>query len=335
MLRESVLVQNAPAVPGLTFRLFTDEADYPAMVDIFNACDRADEGEEVYTVEGLQNDYAHLTNCDLRQDLLMADVDSKLVGFGRVWWWVNDEGERLYGVTGSVHPEWRGKGIGTAILQWQEQRARDIAATHPAAEPRALQVWVMEAAQARHRMFLRAGYEPIRYGYMMVRPALDDLPDAPMPAGVEVRPVLPEHMRVIWDGMSEAFKDHWGHRAMSEEDYQGWLGWPDMQPHLWQVAWDVRTNEVAGAVMSTIFPRENEAFGIKRGWTDPIWVRRPWRRNGLARALIIKSLALLKEQGMIEAALGVDAQNPNKALHLYESCGYEVRKRSFTLRKAL
>jgi ribosomal protein S18 acetylase RimI-like enzyme len=37
---------------------------------------------------------------------------------------------------------------------------------------------------------------------------------------------------------------------------------------------------------------------------------------------------------MNEAALGVDAQNPNGALKLYESLGYRVKHRTFTYRKA-
>ena len=335
MIRETVLVQNAPTIPGLVFRPFAGASEYPAMVDIFNACFQADQVDEVYSVEGLTNDYAHLSNCNLSTDLLMAEVDGKRVGFGRVWWWVNDVGERLYGVTGAVQPKWRGKGIGRALLGWQEQRVREIAATHPSAEPRYLQVFLTETAQARHRMFLHAGYEPVRYGYMMARPTLDQLPDVAAPDGLEVRPALPEHMRLIFNAWDEAFRDHWGHGPATEEDFQGWVNWPDAQPHLWQVAWDTGTNEVAGAVLNTIFPRNNAAFNLKRGWTEPIFVRRPWRRRGLARALIIKSLALLREQGMTEAALGVDAQNENDALHLYESCGYEVVKRSFTLRKAL
>ena len=63
--------------------------------------------------------------------------------------------------------------------------------------------------------------------------------------------------------------------------------------------------------------------------------RRPWRRRGLARALIARSLRLLQELGMEEAALGVDAENPNSALRLYESMGFRTVKQHGTYRKAL
>jgi ribosomal protein S18 acetylase RimI-like enzyme len=88
-------------------------------------------------------------------------------------------------------------------------------------------------------------------------------------------------------------------------------------------------------VLSYIDRDENEKFGYKRGYTENICVRRPWRRQGLAKALIALSLLVLKERGMSEAKLGVDAENISGALHLYESMGYQVVKRSTIYRKPL
>jgi GNAT superfamily N-acetyltransferase len=331
----NVSIIDAPAVRGLVFRPFDSQHDFPALVDLLNACNEADHADEVITLEVVQNFYAHAINFNPATDLLLAQVDDSLVGCGRVNWWVNDVGERLYSLNGCIHPAWRGKGIGRALLSWQEARAREIASAHPTTEPRYFQSFVMDVAPATLRLFERAGYTPIRYGFMMVRPNLDDIPDLPLPEGLEVRPVRGEDMRAIWEANDEAFRDHWGHRPGTEEDFQRVLNDPDLQPHLWQVAWDTRTNEVAGMVLNSIFEKENEQFHFKRGWTDPICVRRPWRRRGLARALIMRSLKVLREQGMTEAALGVDAENPNKALHLYESCGYKPVKKSYTMRKAM
>jgi ribosomal protein S18 acetylase RimI-like enzyme len=85
----------------------------------------------------------------------------------------------------------------------------------------------------------------------------------------------------------------------------------------------------------TIFKRDNVTFGIRRGFTDPIFVRRPYRKQGLAKALIVRALRVLKDEGMQEAALFVDAQNPNGALRLYEGLGYRVHRETFTYRKPL
>jgi ribosomal protein S18 acetylase RimI-like enzyme len=94
-------------------------------------------------------------------------------------------------------------------------------------------------------------------------------------------------------------------------------------------------DEVAGMVLNFIDPDYNAEFKRLRGWTDPICVRRPWRKQGLAKALIARSMRLLQEQSMTEAGLGVDAQNPNGALRLYESLGFRATKKFMTYEKPL
>ncbi len=64
-----------------------------------------------------------------------------------------------------------------------------------------------------------------------------------------------------------------------------------------------------------------------------IAIRRPWRKQGVAKATIIRSFVLLREMGMSEAALGVDTQNPTGALQLYENMGFRVYKSGTGYRK--
>ena len=75
--------------------------------------------------------------------------------------------------------------------------------------------------------------------------------------------------------------------------------------------------------------------GIPVGWLDSVFTRRPWRQRGLARALIARSLVVLRERGVSSAALGVDASNPNQALGLYESCGFRRASSTTSYRKAV
>ena len=53
-------------------------------------------------------------------------------------------------------------------------------------------------------------------------------------------------------------------------------------------------------------------------------MRRPWRRRGLASALIGRTLVALRDRGMTAAQLGVDSENPNEALTLYQRHRFEV-----------
>lgn len=80
---------------------------------------------------------------------------------------------------------------------------------------------------------------------------------------------------------------------------------------------------------------ENEKYKRKRGFTEEISVRRPWRRRGLARALIARSLLVQKAHGMSESTLSVDSENLSGATRLYEECGFQVVKQNAIYRKAL
>ncbi len=80
---------------------------------------------------------------------------------------------------------------------------------------------------------------------------------------------------------------------------------------------------------------KGEADGTRVGWTEPIAVRKPGRRRGLARALLAESLRTVRDAGAARAALSVDQQNPNQALRLYESLGYRLTAEELEYHKAL
>ncbi len=330
-----LILPDAPVIRGLYFRNFQSESDFPGMVETFNASCLADREERVYTLEEITNTYSHLTNCDPYRDTLIAEVDGEMVAYSRVTWFIEQATQnRIYQSFGFLRPEWRHKGIGRAMLHYNQRRLRDIAEeTCPPGTQRFLEAFTSNLQPGNQSLIESEGYTPIRRGYMMVRPDLKNIPDLPLPNGLEVRPVSPDQYRQIWDAAQEAFRDHWGYVEPQEEDYQGWLGSWEFQPELWQVAWD--GDQVAGMILNFIDYAENKASGRKRGWTESISVRRPWRRRGLARALLARSLILHRDLGMSEAALGVDADNPNGARQLYESMGFRTIRVYTTYRKPM
>jgi mycothiol synthase len=329
----AIVLPDAPAIPGLSFRSFRGEADYPLILSIIDGSKEADGTERSETLEDIARNYRHLTNCDPYRDMLFVEVDGHAVGYSRVWWQQEIKGTWLYEHFAFLLPEWRGKGLRRAMLHHNERRLRQIAAGHPADGPRLFHVDVAETEVHWASLLAGEGYEAVRYGFYMVRPDLEDIPDSPLPEGLEVRPLGPEDYWAVWNAAREAFRDHWGETEWQDDWFREWQEAPTFTPDLWQVAWD--GDRVAGSVMVLIDEEENEEYGRKRGYTESISVRRPWRRRGLARALIARSLRVLKEQGMAEAALGVDAQNPNGALQLYRSLGFQEVKREIVYRKAM
>jgi GNAT superfamily N-acetyltransferase len=304
------------------------------MSAVINGSKDADQLEWVSTPEDVARNYAHLHNSNPDRDMLFATLDDQVIGYGRVFW--NEEqatGTRLYQHFVHILPEWRAKGIRRAMARWNEARLRQVAQDHPDDVDRFYEAWADDAETDWASVLLDLDYEAVRWGYRMVRPDLEDIPDLPLPEGLEVRPVEAEHYRLILAAMNEAFEDHWGSVAFPDEWLAEFQESPTFDPSLWQVAW--AGDEVAGMVQNFIDRAENEEYGRLRGYTEGISVRRPWRRQGLARALIARSFRVIKEEGMTEAALGVDAQNPNGALQLYLSMGFQIDKRQTTYHKPL
>jgi ribosomal protein S18 acetylase RimI-like enzyme len=92
---------------------------------------------------------------------------------------------------------------------------------------------------------------------------------------------------------------------------------------------------VAGHVLTYIDHTQNAKFDRRRGYTEGIGVDRAWRRRGLARALIARSLQAQRAEGMTESALVADGDSQSRVTRLYESCGFQVVKSDAIFRKPL
>ena len=328
-----IFLPHSPSIPGLSFRQFRGESDYPAMAALILGCNDADGLENSTNVEDIARNYRHLENCDTATDMLLAEVEGRLAAYGRIWWDDLSEGTRLYHLFGFLHPLWRGKGLGSVMWAAGERRAREIAAAHPQGMPKFIQVVPYDTEKDLIAMLENRGYKPVRYENHMVRDLSEPIPEAPMPPGLEIRPVKTENLRHIFEASNEAFRDHWGSRDESEEEYKSQMESPEFRPELWKVAWD--GDQMAGVVHNYIIEKENAAFQRKRGYTEGICTRRPWRRLGLAHALLVQSMQMFREMGMTETALGTDSENISGSVRLYESVGYRMVKRQIAFRKPM
>ena len=334
------LTFTLPTLAGFTFRMFESDGDYVHIARITSAMSDADHLDFFPTAEWLKNFLESLPNTGLRRDMLIAEdaTTGEPVAYGRVSRFEQADGTRRYDVTVRVHPNWRRRRVGITMSRWLEAHGRELNATLAPNANTVFETWADETQTGNVALLTREGYVPLRYGYEMTR-ALDDvtpIPDFALPAGFEVRSAKPEHYRAVWDADVEAFRDHNGFSEPSEARYEAWLKDPlGFQPDLWQVAWDVEKNEVAGMVQNFINHDDNKKLNRQRGYTEGISTRRPYRKLGLARALICISLRMFKGMGMTEAALGVDATNPTGALRVYEDCGFKPIKTEIVYQKKM
>jgi len=291
-----------------------------------NASLAADGSGERITAEGLANIYAHPVHWDPQRDTLLVEVDGTLIGYATTEWCVEDSGDCLHFINQYLLAEWRGRGLELAVQRHMERCAQVVASTGPKGARHWFASNAPETWQARVDMLCASSYAPVRCYFEMQRPLDDDLPEAVLPTGLALRPALPEHYRAIWEAGEECFRDQADHVAPSEESYCAWVATPDLDPSLWLVAWD--GDQVAGAAINVI---HEGAWGE----TDDLFVRRPWRKQGVGRALLVGSLHLFKARGLTTAGLGVDAENVSGALGLYESVGFRPYQRVVSYRKLM
>ena len=203
-----VQLPDAPPVAGLRFRSFDMDRDVAPLADLIVEADLADQDNYLPSVDDLRNELEHQAGFDPARDMLLAEVDGKLVG-GTLRTTRVRAGVVQHELDGWVRPEHRRQGIGRALLHWTEARAREAAGEWTGSEPHSITRWVSDTQIGAVALLEAEGYGRVRYGFMMVRDLAEPIPDAPLPDGLDVRPVVEADHRRIWDADTEAFRDHW------------------------------------------------------------------------------------------------------------------------------
>lgn len=331
----SVALKGAPGVDGLRFRHFAENRDLAPMAAAANASWKEDLVDLHVTARDLRRDIEKSGHFEPAEDFLIAELNGKVVGYGRVTWQKMLNDLIVYWPAVVLLPGYRGHGIRRSLLQWCEERAREIAESHPANSRKSLEIWTTTAPNSWKSLVEEHGYSPSWYVLEMLKEDLDSIPEFSLPDGIEIRPVREEDVKTVWEAAKEALMDDksYSDELWNDVAFEKFKASPTFAPEMWQIAWD--GDEVVGGVMNYIDEGENRALGRRWGHTERIFVRRKWRRHGIARALISSSLKVVRGSGMEAATLDVDSANPSSAVKLYESFGYRVCRHFTFYRKPI
>ncbi|MET3370381.1 GNAT family N-acetyltransferase [Arthrobacter sp. M2012083] len=268
--------------------------------------------------------------------LLGLDSDGVARAYGRIT--KNPAGDKATGMA-CVDPEWQQRGIGSAVLVWQEGQVRtrfqsDQAMGHTTAPPR-LRIQTEEQHEHQATLLMGHGYGAVRWFNEMHRPLSQQLPEAPLSAGLELRTLDPSLFEPVRQAHNDAFRDHWGSEPRDEESWRFTLEEPTARHDLSAVVIDSDTGEVAGYQLTSFDPDSAANRGFKEGYTELLGVRRAYRGRGIAQALLADAMQRYASAGMNVASLDVDSANPTGALQLYLGMGYAPVNRSMTWEKML
>ncbi len=307
-------------IRGWTFRSATWQ-DVDAIVDLHNESFRALIGTNETTRQQVES-WFEWPGTDLNRDTrLVFEHENKAIAWAAMYDpeppYVSD----FYDVV--IHPDfWAEDLLWDALLVWCEGRA--LSCVEMAEQ--GVRVCAHARGNAtdthRHSAFTRAGFHVTRSNTLM-RIGLDAPIEEPSwPDGIRLRAFDLERDFVRFAAAhQEAFRDHWGHveqplAAHTEELRREFASWEEsFQADLWFLAMD--GDALAGA--TGIYPHLGGDY--TRGYTYHVFVRRPWRGKGLAKALLRHSFRVLQERGYGTCELHVDSENFTGANQLYESVG--------------
>lgn len=317
-------MKTPPLAPGLSLRN-AQWADVDSVAQlIYDVCEADGDTTVAVTPAELKSAWQRGSFNIETDAFVIVAPDGHIVGYVD---FEDEQGHYDLHSDGYVHPQFKGKGIGTALLTRIEQRARE---EMQKAEPD-LRVFLRSTIDNRdipsNELHTMLGYFPKRYHWRM-EITLESAPPAPvLPAGLEFRPFIKGEQDIaVWQAQNEAFRDHWGSHDSTFEDFtHDRFNFPNFDPTLWQIIWD--GNEIAGFSLNRI------RMGI--GWVGTLGVRRPWRKKGLGLALLHASFGEFYKRGHKTIGLGVDASNPTGATRLYQRAGMHVVSEFLTYEKEL
>jgi len=211
-------------------------------------------------------------------------------------------------------------GVGGAVL---DQALRETSGR--------LDLWAHGEFAAANALATSRGFRKVRTLFRMRRTLLGDLPLAPVPPGVEIRRFDPARDTDDWLALNAAVfsqlpdQGGWTRHDLAMRQREDWFD-PNGFLLAQAVTSDGTFGELAGFHWTKIH-RHDDADGQARHAHEPIGevyvlgIAPDWHGAGLGRALTVVGMKHLKDQGLTEIMLYVDASN-TAAIKTYERLGF-------------
>jgi ribosomal protein S18 acetylase RimI-like enzyme len=205
-----------------------------------------------------------------------------------------------------VLPEYRRRGIGTALAGWMEQAAREHGYD-----------WIggpQPEGSDGDRLLEKLGYQKRWASWVLQLPEGATVPHRDVPPGYAIRAATPDDYEAVWNVVEDAFLE-WAVRE--REPFEDFLAVtvrrPGHEPWMLRVVTDP-SGEVVGTAMLIM-----AGDPVEEGFIERLAVRKDQRGQGLAQALLVDAFEQGRQHGAPRSGLSTDSRTG--ALSLYEKVG--------------
>jgi len=314
--------------PEVSFRPATAE-DVDVIQAQVAASDRVDHPTWVTPREEIA-DIFELSHVDAARDTLLAIApDGSVVAMGWAMLHPSHDAELHAYLQGTVHPDWRRRGIGTQLIGWLYARTTEMIAESGSTADAAIFQYVDEGNADAVTLGERLGLRTERWFSAMQRDLSEPI-DAPAASeGVEVVAYTPDRAEDVREARNDAFRDHWGSLPSPTERWLQFVNGPFLRPDLSTLA--LIDGRVVAFCLASVNEEDWAALGAPNTYIDLIGVVRDQRGRRLAPLVVSRTLEAARDAGLEQAVLDVDTASKTGAHTLYERLGFRATHRQQAL----
>jgi GNAT superfamily N-acetyltransferase len=317
-------------------------SDASAVADMINASSMRTVGFPRAVVDSVGNLWAYRFVPFASEKVVAIDENDKVVGYA----YLTIEDNYIVVETGaSVHPDNWNQGIDTALLEWAEARAKESSLKAPQGIRTVLQTSLYDAEKDAVQLFEDYGYTRVREWVHLVL-EMDHPPIVPSLAPhLTLREMdLDQDWEIVGPAMDEAYADHWG--AIPPGSYETVDQESENQESDDNQAIPEDTSFSnapgycfivleGGTVAGGILCNAKLVERADTGRVGSMFVRPSYRRQGIARTLMLAAFDTFWKNGFRRVITDTDAKSFTNAPKLYTGLGMRPYRSEFTYEKEI
>lgn len=301
---------------SFTIRHYVPEQDLSALSKMLTEIESIDhDGEE--TSEEYLRSMIQWPNFDPDQNVWVAELDGKLVGYGQIL----PRAKNYSSIYIVVQPSHRRQGLGSTLLALTLARARET-------EPNTFLVYATRQNLGSNAFLLHHGFEMAGTSGVMIAP-VDELPQAEIPPGYSLRryPELRDPQIVV-QALDQCYKDMVGHHqnVTSAERYMNYYGQQGI--HLLFDEHGTLIGVCVGKAQG-----KTDEHGVSDLLDAPGLIKE-YRHRGFQHFLTLAVMNWLREKDKHPITLEYWGDGED-AIEIYRGLGFELVNQQITYRKEI